>query len=182
MKTPRQYLKNGLTYCSAAPSSLQTMLSGIVIRRATTHPSIACGPPMAVKSSGMVRNGPTPIMFDMFSAVAESRPNRRSNCEGAAGVEEGPGSTECAGMGSEQSASLSAVSRVGAPAADAKAASANGVRREISDARRPLCPKPGNVPDSIPGLIFADKRAVSREDTQDSRAHRNETAPERSSG
>ena len=37
---------------------------------ATSHPSSACGPPSAVISSGIVMNGPIPIMFDMFSAVA----------------------------------------------------------------------------------------------------------------
>src|ERR1051325_3939261 len=46
--------------------------------RATSQPSIACGPCMAAISAGMVMNGPTPIMFDMFSAVASSSPKRRS--------------------------------------------------------------------------------------------------------
>ena len=34
------------------------------------QPSMACGPPMAPTISGMVMNGPTPIMSIMFSAVA----------------------------------------------------------------------------------------------------------------
>ena len=49
---------------------------------ATTHPSIACGPPSAVMSSGIVMNGPTPIMFVMLRAVAWSRPNRRASSGG----------------------------------------------------------------------------------------------------
>ena len=37
---------------------------------ATSHPTIACGPPRADISSGIVMKGPTPIMSDLFSAVA----------------------------------------------------------------------------------------------------------------
>src|SRR6266542_5740964 len=55
------------------------MPSGMTIRSATSHPSIACGPPRAVMSRGIVMNGPTPIMFVMLSAVAWSKPNRRGN-------------------------------------------------------------------------------------------------------
>ena len=44
---------------------------------ATSHPSSACGPPRADMSSGIVMNGPAPIMFVMLSAVAGRRPNRR---------------------------------------------------------------------------------------------------------
>src|SRR3954471_22811124 len=39
----------------------------------STHPSIACGPPIALMIRGMVMNGPTPIMSIMFSAIAERR-------------------------------------------------------------------------------------------------------------
>src|SRR5207248_8275185 len=39
--------------------------------------SIACGQPMANIRSGIVMNGPIPIMFVMLSAVAWTRPNRR---------------------------------------------------------------------------------------------------------
>src|SRR5437588_82910 len=63
----------------AAPSSLQTIPSGIAIRTATIQPNIAWGPPSADIKSGIVMNGPTPIMFDMFRAVAcprfRSRPS-----------------------------------------------------------------------------------------------------------
>src|ERR1043166_3657587 len=62
----------------AAPSSLQIIPSEIVISRATSQPSIACGPPSVDKSSGIVMKGPMPIMFVMLRAVASSRPNRRN--------------------------------------------------------------------------------------------------------
>src|SRR2546421_8429959 len=45
---------------------------------ATSQPSIACGPPSADMSSGIVINGPIPIMFVMLSAVAWSSPKRRA--------------------------------------------------------------------------------------------------------
>ncbi len=41
------------------------------------QPSMACGPPMAPTISGMVMNGPTPIMSIMFSAVALLTPMPR---------------------------------------------------------------------------------------------------------
>src|SRR2546430_14563312 len=44
------------------------------------HPSIACGPPITVTMSGIVINGPTPIMSIMFSAVAEPSPMPRMSC------------------------------------------------------------------------------------------------------
>ncbi len=66
----------------AAPSSLQTIPSAMTMISATSQPSSACGPPSAVISSGIVMNGPMPIMFDMFSAVACSRPKRRSSGAG----------------------------------------------------------------------------------------------------
>ena len=53
-----------------APNSLQTMPSHRTITRAATQPSMACGPPSADMSSGIVMKGPMPIMFVMFSAVA----------------------------------------------------------------------------------------------------------------
>src|SRR5688572_26461738 len=58
------------------------MPSGITIRTATIHPSIAWGPPPPIVDirMGMVMNGPIPIMFDIFSAVACNSPNRRSRC------------------------------------------------------------------------------------------------------
>src|SRR4051794_22565324 len=49
----------------------------MTISSATSHPNIACGPPNAVMRSGIVMNGPTPIMLVMLSAVACSRPKRR---------------------------------------------------------------------------------------------------------
>src|SRR3989442_5028895 len=62
----------------AAPSSLQTIPSGIAISTATIHPNMAWGPPRADIKSGIVMNGPTPIMFDMFRAVACTSPKRLS--------------------------------------------------------------------------------------------------------
>ena len=61
----------------AAPSSLQTMPSQITMTSATIQPSMACGPPSAVINSGIVMNGPIPIMLIMLRAVAWSRPKRR---------------------------------------------------------------------------------------------------------
>ena len=68
----------------AAPSSLQINPSAITITSATAQPASACGPPRPVISSGMVMNGPMPIMFDMFSAVAGSSVMRRSRVGGMA--------------------------------------------------------------------------------------------------
>src|SRR5690242_6626161 len=51
---------------------------------------MACGPPSAVMSSGIVMNGPAPIMFVMFSAVADNRPNRRSSGAAADGSPASP--------------------------------------------------------------------------------------------
>ena len=44
------------------------------------HPSMACGPPIALTISGMVMNGPTPIMSIMFRAVAPPNPTPRIKC------------------------------------------------------------------------------------------------------
>src|SRR6266478_4764713 len=62
-----------------APSSLQTIPSGIAISTATIQPNIAWGPPSADIRSGIVMKGPTPIMFDMFRAVACTSPKRLSS-------------------------------------------------------------------------------------------------------
>src|SRR2546429_9181180 len=55
---------------SAAPSSLQTIPSHTTTTSATSQPSIAWGPPSADMRSGIVMNGPIPIMFVILSAVA----------------------------------------------------------------------------------------------------------------
>jgi len=60
----------------AAPSSLHTRPSQTTMTSATTQPSIACGPPSADMSSGIVMNGPIPTMLIMLSAVAWTRPKR----------------------------------------------------------------------------------------------------------
>src|SRR4051812_15625837 len=59
------------------------MPSQMTITSATTQPSIACGPAMADIRSGIVMNGPAPIMLVMLSAVAGSRPKCRTSCGGA---------------------------------------------------------------------------------------------------
>src|SRR6185436_18271787 len=64
----------------AAPSSLHTIPSQITITSATIQPSIACGPPMADISSGIVMNGPAPIMLVMLRAVAGRSVKRRVSC------------------------------------------------------------------------------------------------------
>src|ERR1044072_1609098 len=64
----------------AAPSSLQIIPSEIVMTNATSQPSIACGPPSVDNNSGIVMNGPMPIMLVMFSAVASNNPKRRKRC------------------------------------------------------------------------------------------------------
>src|ERR1035441_1320508 len=66
-----------------APSSLQTRPSLHAITSATIQPSMACGPPIAAISTGMVMKGPTPIIVDMFRAVAWSRPKRRGSAADA---------------------------------------------------------------------------------------------------
>ena len=55
---------------NAAPSSLQTSPSQITSTAAITHAIKACGPCIAAMNPGIVMNGPIPIMFVMFSAVA----------------------------------------------------------------------------------------------------------------
>src|SRR6185436_15427586 len=61
----------------AALNSLQIIPSGIAMSTAITQPSMACGPPSADMRRGIVMKGPIPIMFDMFKAVAWSKPKRR---------------------------------------------------------------------------------------------------------
>src|SRR5277367_5653795 len=53
-----------------APSSAQTSPSQMAMNAPSTQPSIACGPPIAMTTSGRVMNGPTPIMFIMLSESA----------------------------------------------------------------------------------------------------------------
>src|SRR5882672_5706688 len=65
----------------AAPSSLHTKPSQTTMTSATIQPSMACGPPSAVMSNGIVMNGPIPIMLIMLSAVAWTRPKRRGSGE-----------------------------------------------------------------------------------------------------
>jgi hypothetical protein len=50
-----------------------------------SQPNIACGPPPLIVpiNNGIVMNGPTPTMLDMFNAVAWSNPKRRCKCVGS---------------------------------------------------------------------------------------------------
>src|SRR5690242_12518186 len=57
------------------------MPSATAMISAIAQPSIDGGPPSEDINNGMVMNGPMPIMFDMFSAVACSKPKRRSTSE-----------------------------------------------------------------------------------------------------
>ncbi len=65
----------------AAPSSAQTKPSQIATIAPSSHPSMACGPPMLASMSGMVRNGPTPTISSMFAEVASRRPRPRIRWE-----------------------------------------------------------------------------------------------------
>ena len=56
-----------------APSSAHTRPSHIASTAPIIHPSIACGPCMAMMISGSVMNGPTPIMSSTFSRTAPAR-------------------------------------------------------------------------------------------------------------
>ncbi|HTG43260.1 MAG TPA: hypothetical protein VK633_01890 [Verrucomicrobiae bacterium] len=69
----------------AAPNSLQINPSAMQMISATNHPSSDCGPFSADMSSGIVMNGPTPIMLLMFRAVACSKPKRRCSTGAASG-------------------------------------------------------------------------------------------------
>src|SRR3974390_2129797 len=66
----------------AAPSSAQTRPSHNAKTAPAIQPSMACGPPAALTMSGMVMNGPTPIMSIMFSVVAPARPTPRISSGG----------------------------------------------------------------------------------------------------
>ena len=63
---------------SAAPSSAQTRPSHTTSSAPRIQPTIACGPCIVATISGMVTNGPTPIMSIMFSAVACHSPMPRT--------------------------------------------------------------------------------------------------------
>src|SRR5690348_17156225 len=65
---------------------------------ATIQPNNACGPPIAVMRSGIVMNGPTPIMFAMLSAVAGRRPKRRLRCGPGGGAPSVSRSGEASGV------------------------------------------------------------------------------------
>src|ERR1039457_7064332 len=68
----------------AAPNSAHTNPSHKAKTAPKIQPSMACGPPAALTISGMVMNGPTPIMSIMFSVVAPASPTPRisSGCSG----------------------------------------------------------------------------------------------------
>src|SRR5208337_599754 len=70
----------------AAPNSAQTSPSHSASTAPTIQPSIACGPPAALTISGMVMNGPTPIMSIMFSVVAPASPTPRISSGCSAGL------------------------------------------------------------------------------------------------
>src|SRR5579864_1724591 len=61
----------------AAPNSAVTSPSQTASSAPAIQPRSACGPPIAAMTSGMVMNGPTPIMSIMFIAVALHRPMPR---------------------------------------------------------------------------------------------------------
>ena len=61
----------------ADASSAQTMPSHTASAAPRIHPSMACGPPMEAIISGIVKNGPTPTMYDMFMDVACHKPKPR---------------------------------------------------------------------------------------------------------
>src|SRR5271166_1945578 len=70
----------------AAPNSAHTSPSHSASTAPTIQPSIACGPPAALTISGMVMNGPTPIMSIMFSVVAPESPTPRISSGCSAGL------------------------------------------------------------------------------------------------
>src|SRR5208282_1445059 len=69
-----------------APSSAQTSPSHSASTAPAIQPSMAWGPPAALTISGMVMNGPTPIMSIMFSVVAPARPTPRMSSGCSAGL------------------------------------------------------------------------------------------------
>src|ERR1017187_8622710 len=70
----------------AAPNSAHTNPSQRAKTAPKIQPSMACGPPAALTISGMVMNGPTPIMSIMFSVVAPASPTPRISSGCAAGL------------------------------------------------------------------------------------------------
>src|SRR5271165_3471925 len=70
----------------AAPNSAQISPSHSASTAPTIQPSMACGPPAALTISGMVMNGPTPIMSIMFSVVAPASPTPRMSSGCCAGL------------------------------------------------------------------------------------------------
>src|SRR5664280_1577097 len=70
----------------AAPNSAHTNPSQRAKTAPNIQPSMACGPPAALTISGIVMNGPTPIMSIMFSVVAPASPTPRISSGCAAGL------------------------------------------------------------------------------------------------
>src|ERR1039457_5526055 len=70
----------------AAPNSAHTNPSQRAKTAPKIQPSMACGPPAALTISGMVINGPTPIMSIMFSVVAPASPTPRISSGCSAGL------------------------------------------------------------------------------------------------
>src|SRR5271167_359885 len=70
----------------AAPNSAQISPSHSASTAPAIQPSMACGPPAALTISGMVMNGPTPIMSIMLSVVAPVRPTPRISSGCSAGL------------------------------------------------------------------------------------------------
>ena len=64
------------------------------------HPGKASVPPRAGMISGSVMNGPTPIMYIMFSVMALGNPISRSSCGAAGLLPAGARSSSAGGMGS----------------------------------------------------------------------------------
>src|SRR5450759_1174198 len=70
----------------AAPNSAHTSPSHKANTAPKIQPSMACGPPAALTISGMVMNGPTPILSIMFSVVAPASPTPRISSGCSAGL------------------------------------------------------------------------------------------------
>ena len=65
---------------NAAPSSAQISPSHMTISMATGQPIMLCGPPIAMRSTGMLINGPAPNMLATLSDVACARLSSRFRC------------------------------------------------------------------------------------------------------
>ena len=63
----------------AAPSSAHTKPSQMAISAPAIQPNIAWGPPMVAMMSGIVMNGPTPTIWDMFTETAPNIPRPRTS-------------------------------------------------------------------------------------------------------